>query len=81
MTAINPTSGRPSQTVTLTGTGFDTTVANNIVRFGSTTATVTAATATTLTVTAPSAGSGTVSVTATVNGQTSPGGVNFTFID
>ncbi|MFX5494435.1 IPT/TIG domain-containing protein, partial [Acinetobacter baumannii] len=48
---------------------------------GSTTATVTAATATTLTVTAPSAGSGTVSVTATVNGQTSPGGVNFTFID
>ncbi|MGJ3648708.1 putative Ig domain-containing protein [Sphingomonas sp. GlSt437] len=81
VTAINPTSGRPSQTVTLTGTGFDTTVANNIVRFGSTTATVTAATATTLTVTAPSAGSGTVSVTATVNGQTSPGGVNFTFID
>ncbi len=40
-------------TVTITGTGFNTTPANNIVFFGATRATVTAATATSLTVTVP----------------------------
>lgn len=81
VTAINPSSGRVNQSVTLTGTGFDTTPANNTVTFGGTQAVVTAATATSLTVTVPSTGSGTVSVTVTVNGQTTPTGVNWTFIN
>ena len=55
ITGISPASGTtvPGQTVTLTGTNFNTTAASNIVRFGAVNATVTAATATSLTVTAP----------------------------
>ena len=58
ITAFSPNSGPTgaagSTTVTITGTGFSTTAANNIVYFGGVRATVTAATATQLTVTAPS---------------------------
>jgi 6-phosphogluconolactonase (cycloisomerase 2 family) len=53
ITSFTPTSGAVGATVTLTGTGFNTTPANNIVFFGATRATVTAATATSLTVTVP----------------------------
>ena len=81
VTAISPGSGPPSQVVTLTGTGFSTTPGNNTVQFGSAAGTVTAASATSLTVTAPATGSGNVTVTVSVNGQTSPAGASFTFID
>jgi uncharacterized repeat protein (TIGR02543 family) len=55
ITSISPATGLtvPGATVTITGTKFNTTAANNIVRFGAAKATVTAATATSLTVTAP----------------------------
>ncbi|MFY7886398.1 MAG: FG-GAP repeat domain-containing protein, partial [Dolichospermum sp.] len=53
ITSFSPTSGVVGTTVTITGTNFNTTAANNIVFFGATKATVTAATATSLTVTVP----------------------------
>ncbi|MBK7038611.1 MAG: VCBS repeat-containing protein [Bacteroidetes bacterium] len=48
-----PSSGPVGTSVILTGTGFDATPTNNIVFFGATTATVSAASATSLTVTVP----------------------------
>ncbi len=53
ITSFTPTSGPTGTTVTITGTNFSTTPANNIVYFGATRATVTVATATQLTVTVP----------------------------
>ncbi len=53
ITSFAPTSGPIGTTVTITGTNFNTTPANNIVFFGATMATVSAATATSLTVTVP----------------------------
>lgn len=53
ITSFTPTSGPIGTTVTITGTNFSTTIANNIVFFGATRATVTAASATQLTVTVP----------------------------
>ncbi|QEK52483.1 T9SS type B sorting domain-containing protein [Pedobacter aquae] len=53
ITSFTPLSAKPGDVVTITGTGFNTTAANNIVYFGATKATVTAATATSLTVTVP----------------------------
>jgi len=53
ITNFTPTSGPIGTTVTITGTNFSTTPANNIVYFGATRATVTVATATQLTVTVP----------------------------
>lgn len=54
ITGFTPTSGPIGTTVTLTGTNFNTTAANNIVYFGPVKATVSTATSTTLTVTVPS---------------------------
>ena len=51
--SFSPASGPVGTTVTITGTGFDSTPANNIVFFGATMATVTAAGTTNLTVTVP----------------------------
>ncbi len=51
VSAISPLSGPVGTTVTVTGTQFNLTTAQNIVFFGATKATVTAATATSLTVT------------------------------
>ncbi len=48
-----PISGPAGSSVTITGTNFNTTPANNVVVFGATRATVTAATSTQLTVTVP----------------------------
>ncbi|MSE24719.1 hypothetical protein GKC32_09725, partial [Lactobacillus curvatus] len=48
-----PTSAKPGDVVTITGTNFNTTTTNNIVFFGATKANVTAATTTSLTVTVP----------------------------
>ena len=53
ITSFSPTSAKPGDVVTITGTNFNTTTTNNIVFFGATQATVTAATATSLTVTVP----------------------------
>ena len=53
VTSISPTSGNVGTTVTITGTNFDATPANNTVFFGATQATVTAASSTSLTVTVP----------------------------
>lgn len=65
ITSFNPTSGAPGSTITIAGTNFSTTSANNTVRFNGIAATVTAATTTSLTVMVPSSAStGTVSVQA-----------------
>ena len=52
--SFTPISAKPGDVVTMTGTGFNTTPANNIVFFGATRATVTAATGTSVTATVPS---------------------------
>jgi len=51
--SFSPTSAKPGDAVTLTGTGFNTTAANNIVFCGATKATVTVATANSVTITVP----------------------------
>jgi len=53
ITSFTPASGPVGTLVTITGTNFNATAANNIVFFGATMATVTAASATSLTVTVP----------------------------
>ena len=53
ITSFSPLSAEVGASVTITGTNFDATPANNIVYFGSVKANVTAATATSLTVTVP----------------------------
>jgi hypothetical protein len=69
---LGPNAGPVGTTVTITGTGFDATPANDTVLFGATPATVTQATATSLTVTVPTAAM-TGQVTVTVAGQASQG--------
>lgn len=54
ITAINPAFGPVGTQVTITGTNFNTTAANNAVYFGAAKATVLSATATSITVKAPS---------------------------
>ncbi|MGZ3864278.1 MAG: FG-GAP-like repeat-containing protein [Bacteroidia bacterium] len=54
ITSFTPVSGPIGTSVTITGTNFNTTAANNSVYFGATKATVSAATASSLTVTVPS---------------------------
>src|SRR5476651_1208612 len=53
VTSFTPASGPVGTSVTITGTNFNTTTANNIVFFGATMAPVSAATTTSLTVTVP----------------------------
>ena len=53
ISSFTPTNGPVGTSVTITGTNFSTTAANNTVYFGAAKATVTAATATSLTVTVP----------------------------
>ncbi len=53
ISAVSPLVGSPGSSVTITGTGFNTTPANNIVYFGATRAAVSAASATSLSVTSP----------------------------
>ncbi len=53
ITSFSPLTGKPGDAITITGANFNTTQANNIVFFGATRATVTAASATSLTVTVP----------------------------
>ena len=57
ISSFSPSGGVIGTSVTITGSGFNTTAAGNIVYFGATRATVTAATATSLTVTSPAGAS------------------------
>ena len=72
LTNVSPTTGTTAggTSVTLTGTNFDTTPANNTVKFGTANATVTAASATSLTVTTPAGSAGTVDVSVIVGSDT-----------
>jgi hypothetical protein len=74
ITSISPTTGKVGDVVTITGTNFTTTIADNVVKFNGVAATVTAATATTLTVTVPAtATTGAVSLSVkSVAATTSP---------
>lgn len=67
ITSFAPTSGPVGTTVTISGANFSSSVADNIVYFGVTRASVTAASSTSLTVTVPS-GASFEPVTVTVNG-------------
>ena len=69
ITSFTPTSGNVGTTVTITGTNFDTTPANNTVFFGPSGATVSAATTTQLTTTVP-VGTTHTPITVTVNNRT-----------
>jgi hypothetical protein len=71
ITSLAPTSGAPGASITITGTNFSTTANANTVSFGTTIATVTAATATSLHVTVPNIAAGVVNVTVAVAGKTS----------
>ena len=73
ITSISPASAAAGTPVTITGTNFDPTAANNIVNFNGTAAVVTSATVTQLVVTVPTGGtSGNVTVT-------TPGGTSNAF--
>jgi hypothetical protein len=77
ITSFSPTSGTIGTSVTITGTNFSTTPANNIVEFNGTSATVSASTATTITTSVPvGATTGPVSITIGCNTVTSS--TNFT---
>ncbi|MGH7260610.1 MAG: RHS repeat-associated core domain-containing protein [Nitrospiraceae bacterium] len=80
ITSFNPTSGQVGTTVTLTGTSFDPTAANNIVKFNGVTAAVTAATATTITTAVPS-GATTGPITVTNAGGTGTSAQPFTVVN
>ncbi len=67
ITSFSPSSGAAGTSVVINGANFSTTPANNIVYFGATKATVTAATTTQLTVTAPT-GSSYQPISVLVNG-------------
>src|SRR5882672_933546 len=69
---ISPRSGQPGTTVTITGTGFGTTLAENTVSFNGVMAQVTSATSTLLTVTVPSGATG-GNISVAVNGKTTIG--------
>ncbi len=75
--SFNPISGLVGATVTVTGTNFDATAANNIVKFNGTTATVTTSTTTSITTTVPT-GATTGKITVTVGGQTATSATDFT---
>ncbi len=77
ISGFNPTSGPVGTTVTITGTNFSATAANNTVKFNGTTATVTNSTATSITTSVPNgATTGTISVM--VSGQTATSLATFT---
>jgi gliding motility-associated-like protein len=76
ISSFTPTSGPIGTTVTIAGTNFDATPANNIVWFGAVKATVTAASATELQVTVPT-GATYQPITVTTNGLTAYSGAPF----
>ncbi|MGZ3871528.1 MAG: IPT/TIG domain-containing protein [Mucilaginibacter sp.] len=70
ITGINPASAAAGTSVTIAGTNFDATVANDVVKFNGTVAIVTSATTTQLVVTVPAGGTS-GDVTVTTSGGTS----------
>ncbi|MGV3524585.1 MAG: IPT/TIG domain-containing protein [Candidatus Sericytochromatia bacterium] len=68
---VSPGTGSTGSVITLTGTGFSTTPANNTVRFGTVAGTVTAASTTSLTVTVTEAPAGEADATVQVGNRTS----------
>ncbi len=77
ITSFTPTSGSIGTTVTITGTNFSTTPANNIVQFNGTTAVVSASTATSIMTSVP-LGAATGTITVTVAGNTATSATSFT---
>ena len=77
ITSFTPTSGVIGTTVTITGTNFNPTPANNTVAFNGTTAVVTASTATSITTSVPN-GATTGTITVTIAGNTATSSSNFT---
>ena len=77
ITSFTPVSGQVNTPVTITGTNFSTTPANNTVKFNGTTAVVSASTATSITVTVP-ANATTGEITVTIAGNTGTSATNFT---
>ena len=75
--SFTPTSGPVGMVVTITGTNFSTTPANNTVQFNGATAVVTASTVTSISTTVP-LGATTGSITVAVAGNTATSGTNFT---
>ena len=78
VTAISPASAVAGTAITITGTNFDATAANDAVKFNGSAATVVSATTSTLMVNAPIGGS-TGPVTVTTAGGTATGPV-FTYL-
>ncbi len=76
ITSFAPVRGIVGSSVTITGTNFSPTSANNLVKFNGITATVTSASATSLTVTVPTAAT-TGPITVSVGGQTATSASNF----
>jgi len=76
ITSFSPTSGETGTSVTITGTGFNSEITKNIVKFNNKIATVTAASATSLTVTVPDEAS-TGKITLTVSDITETSATDF----
>jgi hypothetical protein len=77
ITGFSPTSGDVGETVTIQGTNFDTTAADNTVTFNGVTATVDSSTATSIVTTVPS-GATTGSIFVKVDGMTAASSNSFT---
>ena len=71
LSSLSASNAPAGSELNLIGTNFNATLANNIVTFGSTLATVTAATGTSLTVTVPNVSGSGLNVNVTIAGQTS----------
>ena len=80
ISGFTPEEGLPGTTVTITGTNFSTTPANNGVSFNGTPATVTASTAISITTTVP-AGATTGGISVTVNSLTATSATDFVVPD
>jgi hypothetical protein len=79
ITSFTPSSGPIATTVTITGTNFSTTPANNTVQFNGVTATPTTSTSTSITTTVPS-GATTGKITVTVAGNMATSATDFTVL-
>jgi hypothetical protein len=77
ITSFSPAVGTAGTTVTITGSNFNTTPGNNVVKFNGTAANVTAASATSLTVTVP-VGASTGKISVDVNGSATSSSSDFT---
>jgi hypothetical protein len=79
LTGFTPSSGAPGATVIITGTNFNTTAVNNVVKFNGVSATVISSTTTSITVTVPN-GATTGPITVTTSGVTITSSNDFTVL-